>query len=96
MPEEEKELTGFSKLVYNKYYVDEVYATLITKPLDKLAAFVYKYIDQGLIDGTVNGAGSILNNVSGQLRKIQTGHIGAYVFAMVIGIITILVLTMII
>jgi hypothetical protein len=37
-----------------------------------------------------------LNNVSGQLRKIQTGHIGAYVFAMVIGIITILVLTMII
>jgi NADH-quinone oxidoreductase subunit L len=73
-----------------------VYAALITKPLDKLAAFVYKYIDQGLIDGTVNGTGSILNNLSGQLRKIQTGHIGAYVFAMVIGIITILVLTMII
>jgi NADH-quinone oxidoreductase subunit L len=96
-PEEDnEELDSFAKLLTNKYYVDEVYATLITKPLDKLAAFVYKYIDQGLIDGTVNGAGSILNNVSGQLRKIQTGHIGAYVFAMVIGIITILVLTMII
>jgi NADH-quinone oxidoreductase subunit L len=96
-PEEDnEELDSFAKLLTNKYYVDEVYATLITKPLDKLAAFVYKYIDQGLIDGTVNGTGSILNNVSGQLRKIQTGHIGAYVFAMVIGIITILVLTMII
>ena len=96
-PEEDnEELDSFAKLLTNKYYVDEVYATLITKPLDKFAAFVYKYIDQGLIDGTVNGTGSILNNVSGQLRKIQTGHIGAYVFAMVIGIITILVLTMII
>jgi NADH-quinone oxidoreductase subunit L len=96
-PEEDnEELDSFAKLLTNKYYVDEVYAALITKPLDKLAAFVYKYIDQGLIDGTVNGTGSILNNVSGQLRKIQTGHIGAYVFAMVIGIITILVLTMII
>jgi NADH-quinone oxidoreductase subunit L len=96
-PEEDsEELDSFAKLLANKYYVDEVYAALITKPLDKLAAFVYKYIDQGLIDGTVNGTGTALNNVSGQLRKIQTGHIGAYVFAMVIGIITILVLTMII
>ena len=96
-PEEDsEELDSFAKLLANKYYVDEVYTTLITNPLDKLAAFVYKYIDQGLIDGTVNGTGTALNNVSGQLRKIQTGHIGAYVFAMVIGIITILVLTMII
>jgi NADH-quinone oxidoreductase subunit L len=96
-PEEDsEELDSFAKLLANKYYVDEVYAALITKPLDKLAALVYKYIDQGLIDGTVNGTGTALNNVSGQLRKIQTGHIGAYVFAMVIGIITILVLTMII
>ncbi|MFM7014992.1 MAG: NADH-quinone oxidoreductase subunit L [Bacteroidota bacterium] len=96
-PEEDnQELDSFAKLLANKYYVDEVYAAFITKPLDKLAGFVYKYIDQGLIDGTVNATGTTLNKASGQLRKIQTGHIGAYVFAMVIGIITILVLTMII
>ena len=46
-PEEDsEELDSFAKLLANKYYVDEVYATIITKPLDKLAAFVYKYIDQ--------------------------------------------------
>ena len=96
-PEEDsEELDSFAKLLTNKYYVDEIYAAIITKPLDKLAAFVYKYIDQGLIDGTVNNTGTALNSISGQLRKLQNGNIGAYIFAMVIGIITILVLTMII
>ncbi len=96
-PEEDsEELDSFAKLLTNKYYVDEIYAAIITKPLDKLAAFVYKYIDQGLIDKTVNNTGTALNGISGQLRKLQNGNIGAYIFAMVIGIITILVLTMII
>ncbi len=96
MPEEnDKDLQGFAKLVANKYYVDEIYEALITKPLNGISSFVYKFIDQGFIDKLVNGTGTSLNGLSGLLRFVQTGNIGGYIFSMVIGIIVILVLTMI-
>ena len=96
MPEEnDKDLQGFAKLVANKYYVDEIYEALITKPLNGISSFVYKFIDQGFIDKLVNGTGTSLNGLSGVLRFVQTGNIGGYIFSMVIGIIVILVLTMI-
>jgi NADH-quinone oxidoreductase subunit L len=96
MPEEnDKDLQGFAKLLSNKYYIDEIYEAVITKPLNGISSFVYKYIDQGFIDKLVNGTGTSLNGFSGVLRFVQTGNIGGYIFSMVIGIIVILVLTMI-
>jgi len=96
MPEEEKELTGFSKLVYNKYYVDEIYVACITKPLDAISLFFYKVVEIGVIDKIVNGVGVALNLLSSHLRKLQAGNVGYYVFGMVIGIIFLLLLTMIV
>ena len=96
MPEEEKELTGFSKLVYNKYYVDEIYSSCITKPLDAISLFFYKVVEIGIIDKIVNGVGATLNLLSSNLRKLQAGNVGYYVFGMVIGIIFLLLLTMIV
>jgi NADH-quinone oxidoreductase subunit L len=95
MPEKsEDEISGLPKLLANKYYIDEIYAAIITKPLDHLSAFSYTYIEKGLIDGIVNGTGKTLNGVSGTLRKVQNGHIGTYVFGMVIGIILLIALTL--
>ena len=42
------------------------------------ADWTYKYIDQGVVDGTVNGSGA-LSEASGQLlRRIQTGKVQQY------------------
>ena len=46
--------------------------------------------EKNVIDGIVNGLGSTTVYLSSQLRKIQTGNIGFYVFAMVAGIILML------
>ena len=43
----------------------------------------------------VNGVGSTVNGISSVIRKAQTGHIGFYIFGMVIGIIAILFYTFI-
>ena len=40
--------------------------------------FVYRYIDQGAIDGTVNGSGTGAGNLGGILRIIQTGRVQTY------------------
>jgi NADH-quinone oxidoreductase subunit L len=39
---------------------------------------VYRYIDQGAIDGTVNGSGLGAGNLGGILRVIQTGRVQTY------------------
>lgn len=91
----DQKLTGIKKLIYNKYYVDELYEAVITKPLDVLSVVFYKFLDLQVVDGIVNGVGSAVTGVSTLVRKVQTGHIGFYIFGMVLGIIAILFFTFI-
>ncbi len=88
--DEDEELKPLHKLVYNKYWVDEIYETLITKPLNLLSEAFHKVIDNQLVDGIVNGVGSAVSWMSGTIRLAQTGNIGFYIFVMVISIVLIL------
>lgn len=91
----DNKLTGIKKLIYNKYYVDELYDVVIRKPLDGLSVVFYKFLDLQVVDGIVNGVGNAVTGISSVVRKAQTGHIGLYIFGMVLGIITILFYTFI-
>jgi NADH-quinone oxidoreductase subunit L len=74
------------QLVFNKYYIDEVYDLLVVKPLDWMSETVlWKFIDVKIIDGLVNGTGSVVR-VSGQaLRVIQSGLVQNYALFFVFG-----------
>jgi NADH-quinone oxidoreductase subunit L len=70
---------GIYSMVLHKYYIDEGYDLLIVKPLMALSTIVlWKGVDQGVIDGTVNGAGALSKDIGGQLRKMQSGNIRSY------------------
>ena len=88
------ERSTLAKLSYNKYYVDEIYATLITRPLDALSGFFFKVIDKMGIDGIVNGFGKGAIEASKGFRLLQSGTVGFYIFMMVGGIIALLVYSM--
>ena len=91
LPEAKDEnLKGIKKVIYNKYYVDEIYDMIITKPLNAISELFYKFFDKQVVDGLVNGVGSAVIGISSVVRKAQTGHIGVYIFSMVLGIILIL------
>jgi NADH-quinone oxidoreductase subunit L len=79
-------LPMLTNLSYHKYYVDEIYTALITKPLDKLSEFFKNIIDNKLIDGIVNASGKLTEWVSGLMRFVQTGNVDFYLLAMVISI----------
>ena len=85
---------ALARLSYNKYYIDEIYASLITKPLDVLSAFFYKVVDKNAIDGVVNGFGKVAIEGSKAFRLLQSGMVGFYIFMMVTGIIALLVYSM--
>jgi len=86
-----EELPAFTSLSYNKFYIDEIYDMLIRKPLDALSVFFYKIVDQLGIDGFVNGLGKGSLEASKDLRLLQSGNVGFYIFVMVIGIVALLV-----
>lgn len=83
----------FAKISYYKFYLDEIYDTIITKPLDAFSKFFYRIIDKKLIDGLVNGFGWTANEGSKGLRLLQSGNVGFYIFLMVFGIVALLLYT---
>jgi NADH-quinone oxidoreductase subunit L len=84
-----KEATGFAKVLENKWYVDELYDSIIVKPLHWLGGFLKDIFDIKVVDGLVNGAGRLVNYGSRQLRLLQSGQVGSYVLLMVLSMVLI-------
>ena len=81
-----KAANGFYTLIYNKYFVDEVYDAAVVTPVVKGSRiFLWRGIDAGLIDGIVNGFGSRSRGVGNILRLLQSGNIRSYAAWVVLG-----------
>ena len=91
----ESSLSPFARASYNKFYVDEIYDAIIVNPLKKISELFYKVFDIRIIDGIVNSVNKGVTGSSRTLRFIQTGSVGFYIFAMVFGIIAILLFNLI-
>jgi NADH-quinone oxidoreductase subunit L len=79
---------GLRTLLVNKYYVDQIYDATIVQPV-KLASEqgLWKGVDVGLIDGTVNGAARTVGASSDLLRRVQTGSVRAYAASLFLGVV---------
>jgi NADH-quinone oxidoreductase subunit L len=79
------------RLLLNKYYVDEIYDAAIVQPIRGFSDRVlWKVVDAGIIDGAVNGAGTVVSGWSVILRRLQTGSIRAYALSILVGAVVIL------
>lgn len=79
--------TGVPKLLWNKYWIDEIYDTIIVRPLKYLSTNIFLNIsDKKLIDGFADGSASGWKKVSNLFSNLQTGNIQAYGFYMIVGI----------
>jgi NADH-quinone oxidoreductase subunit L len=78
---------GVWKVLYHKYYVDELYDRFIVQPLVRLSRVVlWNKIDQGLIDGAgVNGAAGLSRALGWLGSRMQTGQVGVYVVLFLVG-----------
>jgi NADH-quinone oxidoreductase subunit L len=83
--------TGLSKILYNKYYVDELYQAMIVGPLVWLSRNIFwKVVDVGVIDGSVNGIAHGTEAVGDTVRHTQSGNVRSYAVWVIIGAIVIL------
>jgi NADH-quinone oxidoreductase subunit L len=79
------------RLLLNKYYVDELYDATIVQPVQAVSREgLWRGVDVGVIDGAVNGVGTIVEASSGVLRRLQTGSVRAYAGSLFIGVVLML------
>jgi NADH-quinone oxidoreductase subunit L len=86
-------LGGLYTLVYNKYFVDEIYDATVVRPLiEGSTTVLWHAVDQGVIDGTVNGVGLESRRIGGVLKLIQSGNIRSYATWVVLGSVVLLLI----
>ena len=85
IPDEDSQITGLTKVLYNKYYVDEAYNSIFVNPVNALSKFFRDHIETTL-SYLVFGLGKVTNELGFQGKKIQNGSIGFYLFAFVLGL----------
>jgi NADH-quinone oxidoreductase subunit L len=90
MPVVDGQEPALLKLPARKYYIDEIYDFLIVRPLHIMSRWIYRFLENDVIDGIVNWTGRGTREAGNYVRRAQTGNIGFYIFAMVIGIIILL------
>jgi NADH-quinone oxidoreductase subunit L len=80
--------SGLHGVLLGKYFVDEIYDAAIVQPIKRMSTlFLWKGMDAGLIDGTVNGVGLVVRGWSAVLRRLQTGSVRAYAMSFFVGVV---------
>jgi NADH-quinone oxidoreductase subunit L len=77
---------AFHALLMHKYYIDELYDVLISRPLFWLSATVFhRGVDVGVIDGIVDSTGLTVAGSGEELRRVETGNVQQYALVYLLG-----------
>jgi NADH-quinone oxidoreductase subunit L len=83
---------GLYTLVYNKYFVDEIYTAAVVNPVvNGSREVLWKDVDVKLIDGAANGVGTRARDIGSVLRLIQSGNIRSYATWVLLGSVVLIV-----
>ena len=88
--EDAEEPSGFKKVLFRKYYVDEIYDAVIVQPVIRTSRFCWKVLDAGIVDGIVNGVGNLARALGWFGSLFQTGSVNTYALFLAIGVLVIL------
>ena len=77
------------RLLQRKYYMDDLWIGGFAGGGLKIGK-ASSSIDSGLIDGAVNGSVSFIGMVAALARRVQTGYLYHYAFAMILGLVALL------
>ncbi|HYB90992.1 MAG TPA: NADH-quinone oxidoreductase subunit L [Candidatus Binataceae bacterium] len=76
------------QLLLDKYYVDQLYDLIVTRPLFFMSSRVFgRVVDTIAIDGTVNGAGLTVESTGELVRHAETGNVQHYALVYLAGVI---------
>jgi len=78
--------SGVHRAVFHKYWVDEAYDAIAVKPVYEGSVRLWRFWDEKVVDGAVNGVGYFVEGCSAVLRLFQTGYVGTYALFLTLGV----------
>ena len=80
-------LSGLYKLLDRKYYFDDLWIKGFAAGGRNIGTILWKKGDEFVIDGVlVNGTANSVARLAGVMRRLQTGYLYDYAFAMIIAL----------
>jgi len=79
------------RIIFNKYYVDELYDASFVEPAKKIGRFFWREFDDGVVDRSVNVIGALFLWLGRRLRRIQTGEVQGYALGILVGAVVVVV-----
>ncbi len=77
------------RILYNKWYVDELYDRAVVRPVGALARFFAEF-DRIVIDGLIDFGGRVAQALGLGFGRLQTGQTNTYAFVLVVGVLVLL------
>ena len=78
-------LGAVGRVFGHAYYFDETVARLVGGPLHKAGSWLADTFDARIIDGAVNGVGTLVRRGSDGIRRVQSGLVRSYALWIVVG-----------
>jgi NADH-quinone oxidoreductase subunit L len=81
-----RQFAGMHRLLTAKYWIDELYDRVLARPLYWISESVFlRGTDKGVLDGTLNGIGSLGRFSAGVLSRVQSGSLHLYALFVMLG-----------
>jgi NADH:ubiquinone oxidoreductase subunit 5 (subunit L)/multisubunit Na+/H+ antiporter MnhA subunit len=87
VPESDEAMHGAGLFLAEKMRVDELYDSAVARPLESVSAGLHRSVDTGVLDGIVNGFGTISTKAAVLFARLQSGNISWYLLAMACGLV---------
>src|SRR5205085_1937876 len=78
-------LGGLGRVFDRGWGIDPAISWFVDKPGRAAADVLAQPVDQGAIDGAVNGVAALVVGIGGRLRRIQTGFVRNYALTLLSG-----------
>ena len=85
-----EQMRGAYRLVFNKYWVDEMVDSWVVQPLYRGSVRLWERFDAAVIDGAVNGVGRQIERGAGLLRLAQVGYVQVYALILTLGAVVVI------
>ena len=76
----------FTRVVINKFYIDELYELLFQKPLLLLSKFIANVMDPKVFDGVINLSVGFYLHLAGYFNQLQNAKVRYYALHILLGV----------
>ncbi|MCP4338342.1 MAG: NADH-quinone oxidoreductase subunit L [Desulfobulbaceae bacterium] len=83
---EEPEFTGFAKVGFNKFYVDEIYNAVFVQTYKGFGSVISRFLEPKVTDSHVKFSSWLYQKAGTAFKALQVGYVRIYAIYMVIGL----------